>query len=313
MSFRKLIKFGNETYIVSLPKPWILKNRLKKGDNIFITEESDSLTITPEFKKPIKPAYEIIIDIENKSNERVLREIISAYINNYSTVTLKSKNIGKRSVELREIIHRLIALEIVEEDDTKIIAKDFLNLNDISLTDLIRRKDTIIKTMFGETPSIPLKVSINSIISRDNDMNRMTFLALRVIKSALQDQTLQKALNHTPIELFDLWIVGYHLEKLSEEIMKIAKIFIEIELSKQKEKQVLNIYKKISKFYNITMTAYYKKDVQLAYSVSDERAFINKACVDILSKNNPRYLETLTERFKVMTSIIHTICRKVYS
>ena len=166
MSFRKLIKFGNETYIVSLPKPWILKNRLKKGDNIFITEESDSLTITPEFKKPIKPAYEIIIDIENKSNERVLREIISAYINNYSTVTLKSKNIGKRSVELREIIHRLIALEIVEEDDTKIIAKDFLNLNDISLTDLIRRKDTIIKTMFGETPSIPLKVSINSIISR---------------------------------------------------------------------------------------------------------------------------------------------------
>ena len=46
MHARKLVKAGSASHTVSLPKSWLEKNMLKKGDTIFIIEKSDSeLTI----------------------------------------------------------------------------------------------------------------------------------------------------------------------------------------------------------------------------------------------------------------------------
>ncbi|MBS3134491.1 AbrB/MazE/SpoVT family DNA-binding domain-containing protein, partial [Candidatus Woesearchaeota archaeon] len=49
MEHRNLIKFGNSSFVISLPKDWIDRNKLKKGDAIFIEQNgSENLIIIPK-------------------------------------------------------------------------------------------------------------------------------------------------------------------------------------------------------------------------------------------------------------------------
>jgi len=38
MEYRKLIKFGNSSFVISLPKSWIVRHHLKKGAIIYVDE-----------------------------------------------------------------------------------------------------------------------------------------------------------------------------------------------------------------------------------------------------------------------------------
>src|SRR3989344_7608468 len=143
MEQRKLIKFGGSSFVLSLPNHWLKKNKLKKGDILYLEESSEgNIIMSPSIKEDSEISV-INIDADNKSFERIAREIFSAYTNNYSLIKITGKNLRAIVKRIRRILHSFVALEIVEEDDKKIIAKDFLNLKDVSVNDNIRRMDII--------------------------------------------------------------------------------------------------------------------------------------------------------------------------
>ena len=45
MGYRKLIGFGDSSFVVSLPKDWINKHGLKKGDGLMLDVENDAIKI----------------------------------------------------------------------------------------------------------------------------------------------------------------------------------------------------------------------------------------------------------------------------
>ena len=47
MEYRKLISFGKNSYVVSLPKNWVRQNKLKKGDLVYIEENVSNLVLQP--------------------------------------------------------------------------------------------------------------------------------------------------------------------------------------------------------------------------------------------------------------------------
>ena len=60
---RKLIPFGKFSYVVSLPKKWVIKNKLSKGSDIFLKEETDGIMLTPKShttKKELKKFFFLI-------------------------------------------------------------------------------------------------------------------------------------------------------------------------------------------------------------------------------------------------------------
>ena len=46
MEFRKLISFGKSSYVVSLPKAWVVQQKLKKGDLIAVDEAGPKLILS---------------------------------------------------------------------------------------------------------------------------------------------------------------------------------------------------------------------------------------------------------------------------
>ena len=123
MSYRKLVKFGNSSYILSLPKAWIVKHNLDKGDLISVLEEDGYLRLEPGVSKKEDPIRELVINVD--CDLPVWQKLISAYINNYDVINLVGKNISSKSEEIRELVGRLVALELVQQSPKKITLKSF--------------------------------------------------------------------------------------------------------------------------------------------------------------------------------------------
>ena len=66
MDYRKLIKFGSSSYVVSLPGSWLKKNKLSKGDIIHLEEDGDSRLILHSTIEKKSDEKEILIETGNK-------------------------------------------------------------------------------------------------------------------------------------------------------------------------------------------------------------------------------------------------------
>ena len=79
MDIRKIVKAGIASYTVSLPKHWIEKNKLTKGDSLYILEKSSNeLMVSTEVKEKPKELHEITIVTDSKELGTIRREITAA-------------------------------------------------------------------------------------------------------------------------------------------------------------------------------------------------------------------------------------------
>ena len=85
---RKLISFGKGSYIVSMPKSWIEKNNLKKGDLISVSDDGFELILTANHHHKNTESKEITIESIGKNLDLLEAEIVSSYLNGYDTINI---------------------------------------------------------------------------------------------------------------------------------------------------------------------------------------------------------------------------------
>lgn len=313
MEYRKIIKFGNSSHVVSLPNSWLKRNNLNKGDTIFFEENgNDELVFysKPSEKKEI--IKEVTINATNKSINHLNRELITLYINNYNLIKINDKNIAKRSKEIRNIIHGLVGLEIIEQTNNTLIAKDFLNVVEIPLQNAIRRTDTIIRSMLKNSKDCFKKNNCISIDNNDVDVNRLYFVVGRITKNVIENPQAIKDLKSTYKELLNIWLLMNNLEDFADECKRVSRRFTELRknnIKKETIQKLKDVYDEIESTYIISMTAFYNKDPQLAFDLLEGRKDFIKDINDLL-ENDTNYLTVrIIEKFKNMVSGIKRITR----
>src|SRR3989344_8351733 len=172
MEYRRLISFGKSSFVVSLPKEWVGQNSLKKGDFIYLQENGPNLLLSKKDNNEKAEDREKIIYVDGKNEFTIEREVCSTYIQNYPRIVLRGKEIKSKVKELQRIVQSLIALEIMEQTSDTIIAKDFLNMDSVSVEELIRKMDLVTRTMMKETQQIFEEDNYDSLNERDQDVNR---------------------------------------------------------------------------------------------------------------------------------------------
>ena len=300
METRRLVKAGQTSHTISLPKDWITKNNLKKGDSVYITSKSDTeLLVTTSSEQKASEKKEKTINIDGKDMETIQRDITSAYLNNYSTITLIGNAVTQKTKEIRKILHDFVALEISEQTSMRIVAKDLLNLQEISLQKTINRMDLIIRTMIDDTLlSFEGKELQESIQYRDYDVNRLYFLLSRLLKGSLKDPLLADQLGIKKDEVLSYWYLVVNLENLADYIKNIS------ELGRTKDKQAKKIIEMIQRNYLDTMKAHNNKDRVLADSVIKKRTEIQEECERL---KNPE----INAVVKAITTAINNIAKTV--
>ncbi len=323
MEYRKLIKFGNSSFIVSLPKNWIERHKLKKGDPIHLDVNGNGeLLIAPKLRESVKEKKGITIDANNKDIFYIKREIVSAYINNYQNIVISGDNLMEKATGIREILNELVALEIMEQSSTRIAAKDFLDMDNISIQNIVRKIDMIARSTLYDVKTLAKqkKKSAEVAYSRDKDINRLTILALRTIKYGINNSAFIKNNKLEPYEMLELHTVATHLEKIADEAKRIAKIldhFIEDHLHTNEEQEyfekLLSIFIDIETVYVNSMKAFYKKDRYLAYDIATKRSQTKKE-IDQLSDNKGflQRSKRIVEKLNNMLNHTHVITRMSY-
>jgi phosphate uptake regulator len=308
MESRKLIKFGKSSHIISLPNNWLKKNKLKKGDLLYISEESNNeLKINPQLKDE-KQESEISI-VYDGDLEEIHRKIIGNYIAGYSIINIRLEKSDNIDI-IKNYIDSLMSLEIIEESNTEIKVKDLLNIKEISMEKIVRRIDTLIRSMMEDTKLSNKTNNYEEIFKRDYNINKLTFLSYRVLKKCLDYPKLAEFIGIKYNRIIEDWLLVFDLEKLGDEIKRISRYLTR--LKNKNIKDLIGVYSEVCEDYNKCMNAYYKNDFRIIQEIIKKKDIIIKKCNLIVEKNNNPYVFNIMERAKTLEKYIRDIGRLMY-
>ncbi|MCX6708415.1 MAG: phosphate uptake regulator PhoU [Candidatus Woesearchaeota archaeon] len=302
MIIRRLVKAGQASHTISLPKEWLDSHKLKKGDLVYLYEKGDrELVISPESKvDESAPLKETTIPVDNKELSTIQREITSAYINNYNTIVLTGQSITQKTKDIRKILHDFVALEVADQTATSIIAKDLLNLKEISIDKTLRRMDMLVRSMIQDSiAGLDNAELAQSVVVRDYEVNRAYFLLMRLLKSSLSNRQIADFFQLSNSKVLSYYYLTINLENFADCAKQLAEY-----LGKEKKKdKVKAIFQRVEKGYLDTMKGYFTRDKKLADSVALSR--------EELLKDAGELPAGVSELFRSMVTLTNNIVRLV--
>ena len=303
MYIRKIVKSGLASFTVALPKEWITKNKLNKGDMLYVNELEGGILITSKPKKEVIHGEHLVINIDNKNQRSIRRDIVASYLNNYQQVTLKGQNISKLAKDIKETANSLIGMELIDEDSNKIVLRSFVHLTDTNPDQIVRRIDNIIRSMIADTKLIPKDSSLVEIIrERDKSVNKFVFLLIRIIKASMLNPNVAQLTQLRSIDCLFYWELASHLEKIGDGIKRFSRNVNKIPKKGKLHVEVINIINEFQKSYEQSMKSFYQKNIEDADVVSSGRDEITKKC-DILQQENSNSIEIAVLEFASIWSI----------
>lgn len=319
MDYRKLVKFGKSSFVISLPKEWLVKNKLKKGSIIYVEQQPRELRIFTE-ETPVEEKRDITIETGNKKIGEIRKEIIAAYLNNYSRINIMGPNLKENLQKIRNVLHGLVAVEAVEQSPNRIIAEDFLDMKTQSIDSLIQRMDVTLRAMFTEFRDGITKKGSDALEQRDKDVNRLYFLSLRILRYLL-DHPEQNTTGASNSRLASKWWVITFMENIGDDIKSLGNALSKLETKGEEGKikdKFIKLIEEIYTFYLKTMKFGYKNDAASAYKLSDDKNSLKKSVVS-LTKEIKKYKldkDKMTSDYLVvgsLTEMSNSLIENVYS
>ncbi|UZE94041.1 MAG: phosphate uptake regulator PhoU [Candidatus Pacearchaeota archaeon] len=312
METRKIIKFGNSSHIISIPKSWMKENKLKKGDVVYLKQNSNGeLLVLPKERSDIiyKKA---VIHATSKDMKLIQREILAAYIKGFNVLSVTAPNIKEKIPEIKKNLKQFIGIDIIDKNSKEIVAADFLDINNVSIKSIIRRIDNNVRSMFEDLQFCLDNHKINEkefneIYETDGDVNKFYFLLWKLTVYGLENPSILNKWGFNSVELTHTWWLGMNMERIGDELKRIARELKHKKFNRTTIKKILEIFIIIKKTYLDVMHSYYKKDIKLAYNASSKKEDIMKRG-DSISANNLK-VGKICEKLKSAQSYIHNMAK----
>jgi len=294
MQIRNIQLVGKYTFTLSLPKDWVQKWNLKKGDKIIITEDEDgSLRITPEFKGKEKRSMVYRISADKCDQPWLLeRLLIGNYMLGRETIEITSeKNIKpEHLLEVRKALRRLTGLSIVEESQNRIVLQCFIEPTKFPIEKLIKRLYALASIMHSDSINALMnrdKELAISVLHREAEADMVYWLIARQLTMAADDKSIAHDIGIKDIKHQQgLRVVAKSLESIADQAKNIARACLNlIDLNLELDKNILAMIKKFSDavngMYNKAIDAYFKCDLYLANEAINESKEVEKYEVKI--------------------------------
>jgi phosphate uptake regulator len=178
---RKVMKVANSSALISLPYRWIKEYNIKKGEELEVIEQGNSIIISTE--KTIS-MQEVEIDLTNLDRTTIMYVIRSVYRLGYDTVRLvfkrpttlyqrKGKEISINSI-IHSEVNRLVGFEIMQESNGLCVVKDIQEVSGKDFDQVVRRVFLIMIDMMGEFISGAKDYDSNLLQSIENRHDTIT-------------------------------------------------------------------------------------------------------------------------------------------
>ena len=254
---RKIQFTGKSSYIVSLPKQWILDLGLKQGDQIRMVRKGSSTLelFPPKFESRNQKKEEAVIEINSEEKaSSIVRKLISLYFLGFKTINVKPKDGRLSPIQrntVKEAVKRmLMGSEIISDSSSGITVQVLVNLLELSVDGAFKRMIHLAKSMSSDAL---LAVKENNdelaqeVINTDDEVDRFGFYIIRQLKIAIQNEHMLKEMGfRNPRNCLGYRLVVKNIERTGDHAAFIAKDLLEFK--KPVKKDILQKLQEMNEF-----------------------------------------------------------------
>lgn len=233
MELRKVQEMGRGTLLISLPKEWAKQSMVKRGSILTVEARKDGVLVIYPFQKNEKMIHETIIQYPEEQIEYLINEITGAYLLGYDLIRIH----GKERItyddreRIKEAVRHLIGLEIVEEDSQSILIQFLLEPTTLTPEKILRRMHMISRGMYKDAITSLIENDehlVKVVAERDDEVDRLHFLLVRLIRSALLDFKLLNKIELNMIDCLDYRIASSLLEMIGDASVDMVKTVLKM-------------------------------------------------------------------------------------
>ena len=285
MEFRKIQRTGGGTFFVCLPKQWAKRNGLERSSIVAISETADGrLVIDAKYNVERQPQTVVI-----KPTPFADREIVGKYLLGYDIIRVEAKDrISTADRErIRQASSRLIGLEIVEEDYAKIVMQCLLEPSAFPPGKILRREYSIASSMHRDAFTALVESDAQlakNVIARDNEVNRLYFLLVRILRTVIQNPSLSEKLGILPIDCLDYRLIASFVEAIGDQSVQVAESAIRLEgvsVMKELAQLLLKVHRIAFDAHENALKAVFSRDVTVAEAVRNKQQALADGCDQI--------------------------------
>ncbi len=261
---RKLIKIGDSTLLLSVPREWVKANNLMKGDEIEISQDNEKLVIWPEAKAKKE---NIVLDVTG-FKELTARLLYSMYRRGLDEIELRSSEPMFIDNIKKVVWGETVGFEIIEQ------GKGYCKIVNVSgkiedFDNIIRRLFLVTLTMGEEMKSSLRKGSgFQNILYLETESNRLTSMLLRAVN---------KYGSYGFRKIGPLYYIVQEVERIGDQYKYMAQHFM-------RRKSRLEAREMAMKLFDEAVLVF-RKIYELFYEFSPEKASgIRKMRNDIIAK-----------------------------
>lgn len=226
VNIRRLQRTGGKegsSFLIIVPKEWVLRQSLRKGDPVVVAEREDGcLIIDPRLPKSGETRS---TTVAMESNLRWL--ITSKYLLGFDEIRITSDDIIS-NVErdaLKKIINRFVALEITDEEERQIVVQCLVDPSTLPVHKTMRRMNLIATRMLNDSLTAYFNGDVklaNDIQQRDEEVDRLFFLIVRELRLAIQYPRMSETMDITPVAALDFRLAAQYIERIADLAVDIA-------------------------------------------------------------------------------------------
>jgi Phosphate uptake regulator len=274
MDLRKIQRTSGGTFFVCLPKDWAERNGLDRGSIVSVTETADGqLAINPKYGVERAPQVAVI-----KPTPLLDREIVEKYLLGYDIIQVEGKErispVNRERV--KQASSRLVGLEIIEENYSKIVMQCLLEPSTFPPQKILRREYSIASGMHRDAVTALIEGDVHlaeNVVARDNEVNRLYFLLVRILRTVIQNPGLSEKLVILPIDCLDYRLTASLVESIGDQSACIGEKVIKLggaKIAENLSQLVLRFHTVAYESHENAINAVFSRDVSMAESVRSE-------------------------------------------
>lgn len=275
MDLRKVQRTSGGTFFVCVPKEWAERSGLQRSSVVAVSEMADGrLCVDPKYDVERVPQVAVV-----KPSVYLDREIVGKYLLGYDVIRVEAKDrispVDRERV--KQASSRLVGLEIIEEDYSRIVMQCLLELSTFPPEKVLRREYSIASDMHRDAVTALVEGDVHlakNVIARDNEVNRLYFLLVRSLRTVVQNPGLSEKLGVLPIDCLDYRLMASLVESIGDRSVQIAGKVIKlkgVKLPKELLQLVLRFHRLVYEAHEKALRAVFSRNVSVAESVRNER------------------------------------------
>jgi phosphate uptake regulator len=277
---RKVIQLAGKTSVISLPKKWVERYGISKGDELEIEEKANNIIISTKKSLSIES---IEIDVTEMPKQLIEVCIKGAYKAGYEEIKLKFKNNETRDLKLKNTVSvysviraqvdKLIGIEIISSTENYCIIKEITTTDEKEFDNIMRRIFLLILEMGDESYNAIKELKKIELYDKHDTIEKLIYYCLRLLSK------------YGYYDYKKTTLVYNYLAQL-EEIIHVYRYLTKefFYFNKPVKKEVLEMFSKTNKTFRLTYEIFYSYDrekINTAYSLRR----------DIFEENNEMFMK----------------------